>query len=361
MRLLLTTDAVGGVWTYALDLARALAGRNIEIVLAVLGPSPSDSARHDANSIERVELVETGLALDWLASEAADVESASKALADLTARARADLVQLHAPALALAEFPVPVISVVHSCVATWSAAVKQGPLPDDLAWRARQARQGILRSDRVIAPTRAFASAVQETYALAKTPLAVHNGRDAVTGSATRTEDALLTVGRLWDEGKNLGALDRAAARLTVPVRAVGSLAGPEGSAVEVHHVDAVGLLHAGRLAAQYARQPIFVSAAKYEPFGLAVLEAAQAGCALLLSDIPTFRELWGGAALFFPPDDDERLAELAEGLLDDRAERHRLGAAAQARAAGFTTAATADAMMAHYGDLIERADRRAA
>ena len=38
---------------------------------------------------------------------------------------------------------------------------------------------------------------------------------------------------------------------------------------------------------------------ALYEPFGLAVLEAAQAGCALVLSDIPTFRELWDGAALF--------------------------------------------------------------
>ena len=45
--------------------------------------------------------------------------------------------------------------------------------------------------------------------------------------------------------------------------------------------------------------RPIFVSVSRYEPFGLAVLEAAHAGCALVLSDIPTFRELWQGAASF--------------------------------------------------------------
>ena len=50
------------------------------------------------------------------------------------------------------------------------------------------------------------------------------------------------------------------------------------------------------------ARTAVFVSPALYEPFGLAVLEAAQAGCALVLSDIPTFRELWDGVALFVAP-----------------------------------------------------------
>ena len=37
------------------------------------------------------------------------------------------------------------------------------------------------------------------------------------------------------------------------------------------------------------------------------MLEAASAGCPLILGDIPTFRELWDGAAVFVAPDDARR------------------------------------------------------
>ena len=37
----MTTDTVGGVWTYALELADALAERDVEVTLAVQGdPTP---------------------------------------------------------------------------------------------------------------------------------------------------------------------------------------------------------------------------------------------------------------------------------------------------------------------------------
>jgi hypothetical protein len=36
----MTTDAVGGVWSYSLELARGLAGHGVAIQLAVLGPEP---------------------------------------------------------------------------------------------------------------------------------------------------------------------------------------------------------------------------------------------------------------------------------------------------------------------------------
>ncbi|HEX8375447.1 MAG TPA: hypothetical protein VF606_09745, partial [Geminicoccaceae bacterium] len=39
---LMTTDAVGGVWTYSLDLAAALATRGVRTTLAVLGPAPDE-------------------------------------------------------------------------------------------------------------------------------------------------------------------------------------------------------------------------------------------------------------------------------------------------------------------------------
>jgi glycosyltransferase involved in cell wall biosynthesis len=56
------------------------------------------------------------------------------------------------------------------------------------------------------------------------------------------------------------------------------------------------------------ARAAIYVSPARYDPFGLLPLQAALHGCALLLSDIPSYRELWDGAACFFRTNDADDL-----------------------------------------------------
>ena len=63
---LLTADAVGGVWTYALDLAGALVERGTAVTLAVLGPPPGAAQRQAASGIKGLKLVETGLPLDWI-------------------------------------------------------------------------------------------------------------------------------------------------------------------------------------------------------------------------------------------------------------------------------------------------------
>ena len=61
----------------------------------------------------------------------------------------------------------------------------------------------------------------------------------------------------------------------------------------------------------------IYASPARYEPFGLGVLEAALSSCALVLGDSPTLREPWSDAALFVPPDDhDALLTALADVVL---------------------------------------------
>ncbi|MFL5224058.1 MAG: glycosyltransferase, partial [Microvirga sp.] len=93
----------------------------------------------------------------------------------------------------------------------------------------------------------------------------------------------------------------------------------------------------------------------RYEPFGLAVLEAAQAGCALVLSDIPTLRELWDGAALFVAADDDAAIAAAIRDLVADPRRRARLGVAARARSEIYTVESTAQGMMAIYEAVLAR------
>jgi glycogen(starch) synthase len=362
-RLLLTTDAVGGVWTYSLDLARALAAADDTITyLAVLGPSPSPDQLTEAAAVPGLQLIDTSLPLDWTAARERDVRETGYALAHLAEQACVDLVQLHSPALAAVCYPVPVVSVIHSCVATWWAAVNGGELPDTLAWRAEMVREGLQRSDQVIAPSTSFAEAVQQTYGLAVMPATVLNGRAAADHSSVGEPiHAALTTGRLWDAGKNVAAFDRAAALSSVPFKAAGPLEGPDGSTIRLSHAEALGKLASAELASLLASRPVFLSTALYEPFGLSVLEAAQAGCALVLADRPGFRELWKDAARFVDPFDEHAIAAAVDGLVAYPDERERLGELARRRAARFTPEATATAMLDLYDALQRTPDQVAA
>jgi hypothetical protein len=44
-RVLMTTDTIGGVWTFALELTAALQAYDIEVILAALGGEPSAAQR----------------------------------------------------------------------------------------------------------------------------------------------------------------------------------------------------------------------------------------------------------------------------------------------------------------------------
>lgn len=358
-RLLMTADAVGGVWQYAIELATALRPAGYAVELAILGP-PAGPAQVAAADAAGVALIDTGLPLDWLSTDPAMVETTGQALADLAAARGAQIVQLNQPAFAGAPFGVPVVAVAHSCVASWWDAVEDGPLPPDLAWQTALTRRGFARADALVCPTAAFAGTVQRLYGLPRRPDVVHNGRTAGTPTAA-VHDFAFTAGRLWDRGKNVATLDRAAARLSVPFKAAGPVAGPHGERIALAHLSPLGRLDDRAVADCLAARPVFVSAARYEPFGLAVLEAGLAGCALVLSDIPTFRELWDGVATFVDPDDDRGFAVAIDMLAGDVALRLARGDQARRRAADYAPAPMAAGMAAIYDRLLGAGERVAA
>ena len=235
----------------------------------------------------------------------------------------------------------------HSCVASWWAAVKRSELPPEFAWRRELVECGLRRASAVVAPTVAFAAETSRLYDVSA--LAVHNGRRRSAQAPLPQGQFVFTASRLWDEGKNVVALDAAAARIPVPFQAAGPLVGPNRAQVALEYLQPIGELSPTRMAGLLAARPIFASAALYEPFGLSVLEAAQAGCALVLSDIPTHRELWDDAAVFVPPSDDLSFAEMIRLLLDDYEARAVLGQAARARAALYTPERMARGMAEIY------------
>ena len=363
LKLLMTADAVGGVWQYALDLAAALVPHGIQTTLAVLGPSP-DAAQHtEAKRVKGLTLVDTRLPLDWLCSAPEPVLAAGEAIAALARSTGADLVQLNMPTLAArAKFGVPVIAVAHGCVTTWWEAAFGTDLAKQYRWHRVLTRQGLRAADRVVAPSASYAATIARHYGLTQAPLAIHNGRHPLAlPSDVPPQDFAFTAGRLWDQVKGGRVLDRAAAWMSVPFCAAGATCGPHGETIELQHLHPLGHLSSDALARRLAAKPVFVSAARFEPFGLAVLEAAQAGCPLVLSDIDTFRELWDDAALFVTHDDEAGFADAVEAILADPALRIRLSGAARTRAARYTPHAKAAAMAPLFTDLAAKAPAKRA
>lgn len=352
-RVLVTTDAVGGVWTYALDLAAGLAPHGFDTTLVVMGPSPTPDQAGAAQAILGLELIDTRLPLDWTARECAEIEEAGAALRGLARRIGADVVHLNSPALALGGFDAPVVGACHSCLATWWSAVREGPMPADFSWRTQLTWRGLLACDVLIAPSAAFAEATARAYDIPP-PFVVHNGRSAASPPRAMREPVVFTSGRLWDDGKNARLLEAAAALTGVPVYAAGPLVGPNGAALgDIHSLRALGPLSAAEVRDWLGRASIYASSALYEPFGLGVLEAAQAGCALVLSDIPTFRELWRDVAVFVDPHQPEAFADAFDRLAQDEQEARRWGRLARARARAFTIEQMAAGVAGIYAQVL--------
>ena len=341
---MLTTDAVGGVWRYSVELAGQFSQRGIGVLFVVMGPAPNGAQRREAREIPGLRLIGTDLPLDWLASTPHEVCASARQLARLAAVSDAGTVHLHSPALiGDAEWTRPTVAVAHSCVATWWQAVHGDALPRDLVWRAAMMASGLQQAGAVIAPSRSFAAALVARYGVIRPIDVVWNGRRS-SGACARNDGHVFTAGRLWDPGKNIKAIDAAAALLDVPIVAAGPLVAPHGACLDCHHLQCLGPLDDSAMADQYASAGIFVSMSYYEPFGLAVLEAAQAGCALILSDIPTFRELWDGAAIFVDPSDPPALAAAVRKCLEPTTERACLGALARQRAEQYSVERMAEA-----------------
>jgi glycosyltransferase involved in cell wall biosynthesis len=354
-RILMSADAMGGVWTYSLQLAQGLSRLGIEVHLAVLGPAPSPSQRHEARRIRRLEVIVPGLPLDWTADSETALAEVPAALKSLALGTRADLVHLNAPAHAgIAPWPLPLVVAAHSCVATWWRSLNEVPLPEDLAWRARRTGAGLKVADAIVAPSQSFARALAGAYGAGLPVITVPNGRQRKDGASRQQKSHVLTAGRLWDPAKNVGTIDEAARISGALVHAAGPTCGPNGEQVCFPHLAMLGALSDTELARWHDSAAVFVSASRYEPFGLAVLEAAQAGAALVLSDIETFRELWDGAALFLPAGEPGSFAEALQRLSADGPLRRQLAHRAQARARHWSAERMLAATLSVYARVLK-------
>lgn len=355
MNVLMTADAVGGVWTYALELCRALSVHGVDVALATMGPEPTEPQRAQAERLTNVTLHCTSYRLEWMDDPWDDVACAGAWLLAVAARERIDLVHLNGFAHAALPWRKPVLVVAHSCVYSWWHAVR-GTEPPSSSWERYRHRvaAGLNRADVVVAPTRAFLHELHRHYEFDVPSRVISNARTAPLAAARvpAKEPIIFASGRLWDDAKNLCALDLVAPRIAWPIFVAGDARSPDGREARTDVLHCIGKRGDDEVAQWLARASIFVHPAHYEPFGLAVLEAAHAGCALVLSDIATLREIWGDAAIYVDAREPSNIEGALRLLIDTPHERVRLGRLARRRAATLSTSRMGEAYCALYRQL---------
>jgi glycosyltransferase involved in cell wall biosynthesis len=350
---LMTADTVGGVWTYALELCRGLKRHNVEVTLFTMGCAPDEQQRRDIAQISNVSLIPTDFRLEWMRDCEDDLVDSGELLLALEQKIKPDLIHVNGYWHAALPFCAPVLSVAHSCVPSWWDACRGTALPPEWAPYRAWVHEAILAADMVIAPTEAFLGEFQRLHGAPASSRVIWNGRDPASFRTGPKHELILSAGRLWDEAKNMTLLCKAARDLGIRVAVAGDASGPEGDPVELDDVAVLGKLTPDELAQWMRNAAFFVAPSRYEPFGLTILEAALSGCALVLGNIHSLRELWRDAAVFVDPDDLRGLRRILRTLADHPTRAAELGRKARARAETYSAARMADAYYDTYSSLV--------
>lgn len=354
-RILMTCDTVGGVWRYALDLVRALRARGHAVTLAAMGPPPSRTQHMEAAAIDGLVFRSRACKLVWMEDPWRDLRDAGDWLLRLADEVRPDVVHANDFGHVDIAWPAPVLCVAHSCVASWWRAVHGVHTPPRWCRYRAHVAAALQASDMVVAPSHAMAAALEVEYGPLRPVQVIPNGLHGDVPVMCKKRALVFAAGRLWDEAKNLARLAAIAPGVPWPICMAGQDRAPDGTRATLLNVRQLGVLRPAAMRRWFGRAAIYALPARYEPFGLSVLEAAQAGCALVLGDIPSLREFWDGAALFASPDDDEALRDGLLRLIDDDALRTRFGARARRRAVFMTAARMAEGYLGAYEEIAAR------
>ncbi|MFP4012742.1 MAG: glycosyltransferase family 4 protein [Chitinispirillaceae bacterium] len=353
-RVFMTADTVGGVWTYAVELIRALGEHGIEVALASMGKSLDSDQKNEIRSLRNVELFESRYKLEWMRDPWEDVDLAGEWLLAISQCIQPDLVHLNGYSHGCLDFGVPKLITAHSCVYSWFESVKKSQ-PDQPLWAEYHKRvsEGLSASDYIVAPTAAMLDSLSRLYGISFRGKVISNGRGRSCFVPRIKDPMILTAGRLWDEAKNLSSLESVAQQLPWKVYA----AGDGLKRVQSGFIHWLGKCSPSVLASWMSKASIYALPARYEPFGLSVLEAALSGCALVLGDIPSLRELWEDCALFVDPGDTDALQSTILTFIDQPWLRREYSERARKRALQFTPDKMARAYVQLYSELVNNSN----
>lgn len=355
LRILMTTDTVGGVWSYSVALCKALLPFDVRFYLITTGAPLQPQQKEEVAQLKNVTVYETNFLLEWMEAPWQSIDASASWLLQAEKELQPDLIHINGYVYGSLPWNAPVIVVAHSDVWSWWHSVKGAPPPS--AWNEyyQRVRAGLQDADFVIAPSRWMLKAIRDIYAITTAGNVIYNGRSAEDFFPAKKERSVFSMGRIWDEAKNIKLLIEAAAHIPYPVK----IAGDNSFANNIFSTEGTNIIYLGKLsepevAAQLAAASVYVLPAMYEPFGLSVLEAALSGCALVLGNIDSLKEIWNDNAIYVDTADAAALADAVNGLMQNEEARLHYAQKAMAQAKKYTTSEMAKQYLQLYRGLLQ-------
>lgn len=365
MHVLVTADSLSGSWTYTRELVTGLVTRGVRVTLVSFGEIPLPEQTSWMDHLHGLDYRPTAFHLEWMQEAEEDLPESSAFLAALVRELRPDV--LHLSQFCYGNLPVDVPRVVmaHGDLITWSYAVHdRAPRAEhSMSWYRKTVMMGLAGANAVVAPSAWMLDRICSCYAYPRRGEVIYPGRNPIFFNPyVNKDDCVLAVGRMVDAGKQVYLLTQQP--YSVPVCIVGAehtvpapripIRADVKVATDETSVAIRGAQTEAQLRALYSRASIYAATARYEPLGMAALEAAFSRCAIVANDIPSFREIWGDAALYFRTNDAASLAESIRTLNADRSMRRAYAELAYSRARErFTTKRMIDECLQLYRSLI--------
>jgi glycogen(starch) synthase len=331
LHVLVTADTLTGVWAYTRELVTGLVSSGATVTLVSFGEIPLPHQISWMENLHGLDYRPTAFRLEWMQEGEADLEDTIGYLESVIREVTPDLV--HASHFSVGSLPtkVPRLVVAHNDLISWWIAV-HGHEPREtrwLRWYRDTVSKGLSEASAVIAPTNWMLETLRDCYGVYfQRELVIHHGRNPIYFNPyVSKEDSVLSIGRLWDPGKQVSLLTQHKHPLSIcivgsdnptyaprmPIRADVKVATDELS------VALKGPQTEAQLRVLYSRAAIYAATSRYEPFGASAMEAALSRCAIVANDIPSLRELWGDTAVYFETNNADSLAETLKSLVRDR------------------------------------------
>ncbi len=361
MHVLVTADSLSGSWTYARELVTGLVTRGIRVTLVSFGEIPLPDQTSWMDHLHGLDYRPTAFRLEWMQEAEQDLPESSEFLMSLVRELRPDVLHLNHFCYGNLPVDVPKVVMAQGDLITWSQAVHERA-PRGLNWYRRTVLNGLMGADAVVAPSEWMLDRIADCYMYPRRAEVIYPGRNPIFFNPyVSKDDCVLSVGRLVDASKQVFLLtqqqhplpvcivgaEHTVPRPRIPIRADVKVAIEETSvAIRGPQTDA-------QLRALFSRAAIYAATSRYEPLGMPILEAAFSRCAIVANDIPSHREIWGDAALYFRTNDAASLAENIRLLNEDRPMRRAYAELAYSRAREkFTTKRMIDQYLALYRSL---------
>jgi glycosyltransferase involved in cell wall biosynthesis len=352
-RLLLLTETDAASWASAWGLARVLAAWGTGVHLATVGRPLTPAQREASGAVAGLTVHPGPFGAEGAGRGGDEGARAGDWLLGLEARLAPDVV--HLQGLVHGALPwrrAPLLAVPRCPLTRWEALEGDAPLPERLARYGRAARRGLAGAGRVVAPTGALLEALARHHGPLPPASVVPEARLPADFPPADKEPFVLTVGSALDAAAGLAALGQVAPHLPWAVCVAGGDGTAAGAPGAPPSLKGLGRLPPRALAQWMGRAAVFALPVRDSGFGVTALEAALAGCALVLGDVPALREVWGDAALYAEADEPSALLAALQRLVVAPATRRRLATHARTRALSYGPARQAEGYLRAYAAL---------